>query len=419
MSDFRDSRRSSQSGAANRGQAGRSTPQGRSGQSSRSSQTTYRAASNRGSQNAHSRATQGGQVSHSSNRPPQRRRRKKRGNPILKAFLAVILIIGIISGAFYIYLEFAIGTGDAGKLDDDILATAKEMQGNVVNILVCGIDYDTEDDGRDYSEGLGMTDVIMYVNFDLANGQCNILQIPRDTFVGEGVSTGGTNKINAAYSHGDDEKNRINNLARVLNDQFKLPVDHYVTLDMSAFKIMIDTLGGIEMYVPWDVYDDYGNTVPQGTHKIDGATAEFIVRQRHMYGTQDIKRLDMQRYFYAAVFKTFLTFPIKDIAKVAPAVISYVNTDLSVKDMLSLAISLQKLDSSKILLGKMSGGAAKYNGQDVYSPHVGPTADLLNNYFRAFGTAVPAEQLSLQELEPYAGWNDEEPQIMGSLNTGE
>ena len=73
----------------------------------------------------------------------------------------------------------------------------------MVNVLVCGIDYE---EGRAYSgdgSNDGMTDMIMYVNFDVANHKINMLQIPRDTYPGEEYKHGNTGKINAVALYND------------------------------------------------------------------------------------------------------------------------------------------------------------------------------------------------------------------------
>lgn len=78
-----------------------------------------------------------------------------------------------------------------GKVDSDI-RTADELKGDVMNILVCGIDWN---EGRTSAN----TDVIMYVTLDIKSKKVSAFQIPRDTYIGEDVNTGNTGKINAVY----------------------------------------------------------------------------------------------------------------------------------------------------------------------------------------------------------------------------
>ena len=114
------------------------------------------------------------------------------------------------------------------------------------NILVLGIDYD--DDPAEQALGVqrsknGNTDMILYVQFNKKENTVHMLQIPRDTFVGLDLPTGGTGRINALYAHGADQENRVQNIAQVLYDQLQLPVDDYVVIDMQMLQGMMTALG--------------------------------------------------------------------------------------------------------------------------------------------------------------------------------
>lgn len=321
---------------------------------------------------------------------------------LILAIIAAVLVM--ICVGVYVYVDSLVNVGDSGSLTDEVVSTEPEISKKTINILVAGIDYAKDDSGRDYSDGKGMTDVVLLVCCDLEKNTMHLLQIPRDSYVGEAVDTGGTGKLNAVYSHGSDAKNPITNLAKVINDQFKLPVDYYVTLDMDAFTSLINILGGVEMYVPWQVerFDDNGNlidTLEPGTHFISGETAQWIVQTRHGtgYGQADLKRLEMQQYFYTAVFKTFLTFPMSDLIKVAPSLAQYVNTDFSVPELIYLFGWLQKVDKSNIGFARCPGGSISNvaGHQSMYGINPQSLAELLNKYFRPYSNPVDASELGL------------------------
>ncbi len=350
---------------------------------------------------------------------PSNGRKKGSKNRVVKIVLvvlaALLLLAGIGATVVYFYLDSQINEGDAGQLTSAVQSTTPELKSKVVHYLVCGIDFDKDDDGRDYSNGLGMTDVIMYVTLDVEKGTMNILQIPRDTYVGKELPTGGTYRLNAIYSHGADEVNRISNLATVLSDDFALPVDHYVTINMDMFREMFKILGGLEMYVPWDVADNKGNVIPQGTYFLDANHIEWILRQRDEYAQGDLKRLELQQYFYKALFRTFKSFPMSDVIKVMPTFITYVNTDMSVSDLISLASTFMQMDSSKIGFARCPGGSiTRYSditnkNESCYGTNVENLATLLNNYYRPYADPVPASALGLPVL-------DEDEFTLGQLN---
>ena len=174
-------------------------------------------------------------------------KKKKRRRSPLWLPLAVVLGCMALIGCGVIYAvnyvsriqESIRPESDAPSIVEEI-QTLEEYKGDVVNILVCGIDYE---EGRGYgADGSndGMTDMILYCQFDIKNGALRMLQIPRNTLVTTEnrtvtLSSGKTYRasnyqINSvALSNGGS----IAALAEVIYDQYKLPVDYYV-LDQYA-----------------------------------------------------------------------------------------------------------------------------------------------------------------------------------------
>ena len=69
----------------------------------------------------------------------------------------------------------------------------------------------------------------------------------------------------------------------------------------------------------------------QGYRNLDGTSAEFFVRCRHGqgYSNSDIDRLNMQRYFYAGLFKRVRSMGITDVLNQLPLVFNnYIHTDM-------------------------------------------------------------------------------------------
>jgi len=316
------------------------------------------------------------------------------------AFSAVLLICfsGIVYTVYGLFNSALIN--NVGVLPKEI-HTPEEVQRDNINFLVCGIDYE---DGRSYGTNMGMTDVVLYVSFDIKANEINILQIPRDTFIGEDVRTGGTGKINAVALRGE-ENPPIANLARVINEKFGLPIDYYILIDMDAFREIINKLGGIEVYVPERIELD-GNVLEPGLTLMDGATAEFFVRNRN-YAQADIKRLEMQRYFYAAVFRKLISFPPSDVVKVLPVYMQYVETDLTLADLGQLFPRVMAVPRENIFLYRVPGEAVMHNGHSVYTVHRAPLLECLNTGFRPYQPPLTEEELGIVELaytNDYISW---------------
>lgn len=342
------------------------------------------------------------------------RRRKKKRSVLKTVLISLGCFVGVLAiGLFGLYqwVVHSISPEGGNPTINEIINTPTEYKGDVVNVLVCGIDYE---EGRAYtSDGSndGMTDMIMYVNFDVANHKINMLQIPRDTYPGEEYKHGNTGKINAVALYNDG----IGSLMELIHEQYKLPVDYYVTIDMQSLKEIVDLFGGIEVYIPKDI-SYKGSTLEQGYRNLDGEAAEFFVRNRN-YAQADIARLDMQRYFYQGLFARIRTATVWDLAKLAPVALKYVETNIPMNELISMGVSFLKVDSANIMMCKLPtySAAQRYNDQSHLICDVAKATDLLNEYFRTYGG--PVYELDVPTLATVGESTDPNVQYMGQLDT--
>ena len=342
----------------------------------------------------------------------EQNKKRRRRWPLVLICVVLALVLAVTGVAAYMYSQISaiFDTGEVGSLsqtqDPDIEANGERFY----NLLVFGIDYDADDSGRTYAEGKGNTDVILYVQIDRDNRKVNVLQIPRDSWYGEtmvGGITGYQCKINEVYANGPDQDHLVNNLANQIYEMYKLPIDNYVYIEMDAFKTMIDVMGGIEMYVPWDiVYIDKDTkeevlAVPQGRHKVSGDAAELILRNRN-YAQSDYKRLETQQYFYAAVMEYFLNeCTLAGYYDTCRSIAPYLKTDLDITEIWGLYATMMQVEPSDIYVVRSPGGPLTIDpprGGDptsVYYTDRDAMAQLLNEHFRDPEMPVEAELLNL------------------------
>jgi LCP family protein required for cell wall assembly len=190
------------------------------------------------------------------------------------------------------------------------------------------------------------SDVVMILHLNPATHAVSILSIPRDLFVPNARTTG-ANKIDAALYQGPTQ------LVAAVQDDFGIPIQHYVELNFDSFASVVDALGGINMYFPEPVYDPESDLdiTTVGCHHLNGFHALQVVRARHMVhkgpgvtsnnpanwtaeGQSDLARIrrdhEFLRVLATAVAKKGLSNPLTDrdiITGVAP--------DLTVDDGLS------------------------------------------------------------------------------------
>lgn len=316
---------------------------------------------------------------------------------LLITLLVIALIFG---GAFALIMGAIAPEGGSIKLDQ-LINTPKEFQGKEMNFLMVGIDRSTQKEGDDLNDaGIddGNTDMILYVHFNNETGEMKMLQIPRDTMATTDRSVSGNYRINniAKTQAADSNSMNMAALCKQISNMYQLPIDGYMTIRLEMLVQMVDSFGGIELYVPREM-DYKGSHLDQGYQTLNGDACEFLLRARHVYADSDIGRLNMQRQFYAALFRRLKSIGnIWDVAKLTPAVLNYMETDLSASQLVSFAISMLKIDSSKIMICQMPVKMAeKYNGESVVYPARQEDADILNQYFRENTGAVDASALQL------------------------
>lgn len=298
------------------------------------------------------------------------------------------------------------------------IQTPKEIKAKSFSVLVCGIDYE-EGTSRGH-----LTDIIMYVSIDVANDKVNILQIPRDTFIGldQGVWTG---KINGIYnrSSADGRENGIVGLAEYLSDEYKLPVDYYATVTMTTFKKVIDDIGGIEINVP-QTFTLEGITIEAGLQTLNGVQAEKFVRNRgkgqavtQYYDGSDTNRIKMQRLFIAALLKKFKNLSFDEVITAIKTCMPDVDSDMSIRNMTTLADILYNMPLENMDIDMVPGQDYQYeeNGQWVYSLHEQQTIELLNEKYRPYTDKYYEEDLDLEELINTVSKNDNTVDNMDEL----
>lgn len=356
-------------------------------------------------------------------------KKKKKKGLWWKILLITLCIILLIFGGAYAFIMAAIAPEGGAIKISQLINTPKEFQGKELNILITGVDRSSTDDlsagaANDNDVNDGMTDMILYVHFNNETGQLNMLQIPRDLMVTTDRSVSGNYRINAvAKTQGSDNNNNMAALCELVADQLQVPIDGYMTIRLEMLVELVDLFGGVELNVPQEM--DYGGShLDEGYQTLNGAACEFLLRTRKIYPDGDIGRLNMQRQFYAALFRKLKSIGnIWDVAKLTPAVLNYMETDLSASQLISFAVSLLKVDSNNIMICQLPVKMGqKYNGESLVYAARQEDADLLNQYFRENTGPVDASELNLCDSPSVLGFDvsgltstDPNIQVMGGL----
>ena len=382
-----------------------------------------------------------GHAQHNANAAAAKNRRKKSGRTAAIVAACVLFVIVLIGGGAYLYVDSLIQESDLGSFDDvqPPAAGSGEAQQSIVppdfkgvrNILVLGLDYD-DDDAVVRDKDHPNTDMILYVRLDGNAHTLSMLQFPRDIFVGE--AGGAAGKINGILAANVDEGNGLGAVRTYIEQNFGLPVDDYITIDLEALREMVDAFDGVAVYVPQDMryYNPETGALEgellQGWRKLMGKECEFFLRYRQGLMRGDLDRLVMQRQFYAGLFRRLKTASVGDIVSLLPVAQKYIRTDISTLDLMSIAIEVSRMSNSNISIGRIPvyGTEKRYYGGGLSEGTLPvvlakeETAALLNEYFRPADQPIEAEDLGTPYWEASGGVADAEMSTMGDVeNTGE
>lgn len=236
-----------------------------------------------------------------------------------------------------------------------------------INLLVLGIDYNHDSKGQPYSKG-ARSDTMMVASIGDEAQFLNIVSIPRDTYTQISESIG-SDKINSAFSYGGVKQTR-ETVGRFLG----VPVHYYVIVKVQGAKKIIDALGGLPIDVEKDMdYDDnWGQLhihLKKGPQVLSGDQAVGYARFRHDE-EGDYGRMRRQQQVIRAVIRRMKDPSIvTKFSQLAQAVKETLETDLTVEQMIDLALLYKGFDQSKMRSAQIKGDDDVVNGAMVIVPY--------------------------------------------------
>ncbi|MCA9924874.1 MAG: LCP family protein, partial [Anaerolineales bacterium] len=172
----------------------------------------------------------------------------------------------------------------------------------------------------------------------------------------------GRDRINTAFVYGSAGNNPVGGAALALQTvEYNLGVriNHYFMVDFSAVVKGVDTLGGVDVYVPADLSDptypdmNYGYDplfIPAGMNHFDGQTALKYARTRH--ADNDFGRAQRQQQVILAARDKALGLGLTSLLSRAPVLYQQleqgVRTDLSLDQLVRLAKTVGDIPSENI-----------------------------------------------------------------------
>lgn len=207
-------------------------------------------------------------------------------------------------------------------------------------ILLLGID--TGSFGR---IDKGNSDTMLIAAINPKEKKSSLVSIPRDT-AAQIIGTKDFNmqKINAAYNIGGSSM-ATNTVASLLN----IPVNYYLTINMGSLEKIVNSIGGIDITVPFSFQDPYTGDQKfiRGKTHMNGSMALAYVRMRHADPEGDYGRQKRQQQVIKAIYQKAIS--VDSVGKLVPLVDSIsrgMTTNISFKDMETLFLSARILSKN-------------------------------------------------------------------------
>jgi LCP family protein required for cell wall assembly len=213
---------------------------------------------------------------------------------------------------------------------------------NRVNILLTGIDYAPEREGRNDFR----TDTIMMFSVDFSSGKVDILSVPRDSYA-DIAYTDTKWKINGAYmSAGGVDGKGYECLMQTVSDTIGgIPVDYYVAVKMQAVKEIVDILGGVWYDVDYEINMN-GRHLDKGYQLLDGQDVlDYCRARKGITSGTDIDRIDRQQRLLMEVFRQVKKANlITQMPQIYQTMKDEIDTNLTFEQIASLAFFALDLD---------------------------------------------------------------------------
>ncbi|MFE2109043.1 LCP family protein [Kitasatospora sp. NPDC059463] len=241
------------------------------------------------------------------------RRRRRRWLVVTAGALAFLLVAcGTVLWIAYRKLDGNIRTDSTtdqllARLEAERPARTAGARG-AENLLLIGSDDRTGANASYGSAGGQRSDTTILLHLAADRRRATAVSIPRDVMVSVPAceKPDGTRsrpallQFNAAFETGGPACS-----IRTVEQLSGIRIDHYVIIDFTGFKRMVDAVDGVEVCVPQPIHDkDAKLDLPAGRQTLHGEQALGYVRARETLGDgSDTQRMGRQQQFLAALIR--------------------------------------------------------------------------------------------------------------------
>lgn len=264
---------------------------------------------------------------------------------------ALVLAYNTIASVNYKYIDDTNNAVDdelasAGALNTDLNSDDLLNDPQILNIMLFG------EDSRKEGEDHGRSDTMIMLSIDNRHKKLKMTSFLRDLYVN--IPGYGQDKLNAAYTHGGPQLS-----IQTIETNFGINIDRYAVVDFSAFKDIIDILGGVDIeltaeevaYINWQSYinnqteERYEMEEVAGVTHLNGRQALWYARNRgydeedhpeFVMAGNDFERTSRQRKLLETLLNEFKSADLGQIVQIVAKVGPMITTNLKKDEITTL-----------------------------------------------------------------------------------
>jgi LCP family protein required for cell wall assembly len=285
-----------------------------------------------------------------------------------------------------------------------------------VTILAMGLD--ARDWGPEANSAATRSDTMIVLTMDPIAKTAAMLSIPRDLYVE--IPGYGFDKINKAYFYAEKDRLPIGGpglAMQTVENLLGVPIDYYAVVDFNSFTTFVDTIEGIDVYIPFDnmIIDPVGDEdVKQlhfGWNHLTGSEALAFARARSTEHGDFDRASRIQQVILAIRDKILnLNMVPKLLAQATnlyEQISSGIKTNLTLEQIIQLALVAKDIQRMQIHGGVIDESCLlsmdSFNNESVLIPDMDKVHALRNKLFTSDGplgyATPPADLASLAFLE--------------------
>lgn len=285
--------------------------------------------------------------------------KKRRRRSILIVIALILLLIGAYAAA-KVWVMMDKWDSKAENSDFVVSTSDQEKVEEIINVAIFG----TDEDGF-------RADVNMVASFNTKTKDLHFISVPRDTrvtmtddmiqyledndaYVPNRNGVYGQCKLTEVHAYAGND-NRCTFSVTMLEELLGIKIDYYVKVDLSAFRQIVDAVGGVDFEVEErlyyvDPYQDLYIDLYPGMQHLDGEKAEQLVRFREGYAQKDLKRIEVQQEFIQALIEKVCSSEtlMKNLNNLVEVALDCTESNISVSEALKYVKYVKDLDPSKI-----------------------------------------------------------------------